>query len=364
MKMKIYKKTMNSFFWVLFIFITLSSLQLYSQITIGTADMPSPGDTVRRSAALNIESYDFELTGEDYVWDFSEFVSITQTVDTFVRVTETPLFYWPFFLLSANIASPVLTNSPIPELPLSNVYTFYHNSSDNYKDVGFAATILQIPLPFAYDDPDILYEFPMNYGNVDSSLSGFEFALEGIGYIAVEKKRINTVDGWGTLITPYGSFEVLRLKSEITEFDSIYIDSISTGLPVEREYTEYKWLGKDQKLPLLEVTDDLLSLIVRYIDSVPSVSTGTDLTIHQTLDFSCYPNPTAGKLSITYDFSGSNQPELRIYSLDGAVIYHDPAPAKKSIEIDLRKFDIQKGAYIIELSNDKQRFSKTVLYIN
>ncbi len=184
---KSYRTVMPRLLISLFMAITIYA---YPQITIDNNDMPSPGDTVRRSTALNVEIYDFELTGEDYTWDFSELTSINQTVDTFVSVTQTPLFYWPFFLSSANMASPLLTDSPIPELPLSDVYTFYNNSSNNYKDVGFAATLLQIPLPFKYDEPDVLYEFPMNYGNVDSSESGFEFGLEGIGYI-VELSGIN-----------------------------------------------------------------------------------------------------------------------------------------------------------------------------
>lgn len=363
--MKNYKINKAVLPWLLISISIIVTINAYPQITIDNNDMPSPGDTVRRSTALNIDEYDFELTGEDYLWDFSELISITQTVDTFVRVTETPLFYWPFFLLSANLASPVLTDSPIPELPLSNVYTFYNNNASNYKDVGFAATLFQIPLPFNYDDPDVLYEFPMDYGNVDSSESGFEFALEGLGYIAVNKKRINTVDGWGTLITPYGSFDVLRLKSEVTEYDSIYIDSISVGLPIELEYVEYKWMGKNQKLPLLQATNDLLSLIVTYIDSVPISPTDTPEFLNAPLVFTCYPNPTREVLKIDYDFSIHELLKLKIYSTIGELVYQKdlhPTNAGNS-ELNMNELGIPEGAYIVELSSVNYRGLKKIFYI-
>ncbi len=91
---KSYRTVMPRLLISLFMAITIYA---YPQITIDNNDMPSPGDTVRRSTALNVEIYDFELTGEDYTWDFSELTSINQTVDAFVSVTQTPLFYWPFF---------------------------------------------------------------------------------------------------------------------------------------------------------------------------------------------------------------------------------------------------------------------------
>ena len=338
----------------------------FSQITIGNSDMPSVGDTIRTSTGVNFDFYDFEETGENYLWDYSDLISITQSVDTFVSVMETPILYWPFFLLSANLASPIIQDSPLPEIPLTDVYNFYNNSSNNYKDVGFAANLFGLPLPFKYDTPDILYEFPMNYGNADSSESGFNFGLENLGFIMVERKRVNTVDGWGTLITPYGTFDVLRLKSEVTEYDSIYIDSISVGIPLTREYTEYKWLGLGQKIPLLKVTDDLLGLVVTYIDSLDIVTSDNGIQFpvsDQSLNV--YPNPTTGILNVGFNDNFNQNFEVVLYNMHGQIVktWQHSGNNSSSFQKDLGGLLHKRGQYFVNIKIGKHSFIRKLIYL-
>lgn len=54
--------------------------------------MPSAGDTVRKSFALDFTGIDFSVTGENYLWDFSQLKPASQTVDTFVTVSSVPFF--------------------------------------------------------------------------------------------------------------------------------------------------------------------------------------------------------------------------------------------------------------------------------
>ena len=75
----------------------------------------------------------------------------------------------------------------------------------------------------------MIYKYPVNYGNVDSSASGYSVELPNFLYYGVERNRVNEVDGWGTLITPSGTYNVLRLKSTIEEHDSIYLDTLGFG---------------------------------------------------------------------------------------------------------------------------------------
>lgn len=343
----------------------LNSLIGYSQITIDQSDMPSPGDTVRISTTINFDSYDFEETGEDFTWDYRDLVDISQRVDSFFAVTDTPLFYWPFFLFSANLAYPLLTASPIPELPLSDIYNFYNNNSDSYRDEGFAATLIGLPLPFKFDNPDIVYEFPMDYGNSDSSVSGLDFGLDNIGHILVKRHRKNTVDGWGTLITPYGIHEVLRLKSEVTEYDSIYIDSISIGIPITREFIEYKWLGKNQKVPLLTVSTSLLGLVVDYVDSLRSVATIIHPVAVNAQQVKIYPNPTSGLLNIDLGNIKTGKLEMFIYDGHGRLIFGKEFAdiSHPKISMNLSRYLSQSGTYYVELKGEnlavRQRFIYT-----
>jgi gliding motility-associated-like protein len=58
----------------------------------------------------------------------------------------------------------------------------------------------------------------------------------------------------GTLLTPFGTFNALRIKSTLQISDSIYLDTLGFGITIPRQtIVEYKWLGAGKKIPLLEV---------------------------------------------------------------------------------------------------------------
>lgn len=363
-KMMNYKFRKIQFFILLFL-LGIASSSGFGQITIDQGDMPSTGDTIRISTALNINQFNFEETGEDFTWDYSNLVSISQRVDTFIAVTETPIFYWPFFIFSANLASPIISDSPFPEIPLTDVYNFYNNSSNNYSDLGFAATLFSLPIPFKFDSPDVVYDFPMNYGNADSSDSGFNLGLDDLGYIMVERERVNTVDGWGSLTTPYGTFDVLRLKSEVYEYDSIYIDSISIGIPVEREYIEYKWLAKGQKVPLLTVSTSLLGLVVDYVDSLQTETTNIpDQFIETGQLVRVFPNPAKETLSIELIDRQTGFIDVTFFDIQGKAVSSKKTIVleNKPVQINLLEFVSKPGNYFMQLSGNDFSLTKKIIY--
>ena len=345
--------------------LVLLTFHSVAQITIDQSDMPSPGDTIRKSTALNIDFFDFSETGADYTWDYADLLPLIQTVDTFVKVTETPIMYWPFFITSANMASP-MADSPFPQIPLTDVFSFYNNTGSGFSDVGFAATVYGIPLPFKYDNGDVLYDFPMNYNNVDSSHSGFEFGIPDIGYILVDRNRVNTVDGWGNLTTPYGTFEVLRLKSEVHEYDSLYLDTVGIGIPINLNYIEYKWLAKGQKIPLLTATDYLFGMVVEYVDSI------RDLTIDipenvQLIDngLHLYPNPVKDQLTLSFFLEKTGSIKISIFGIDGALraSFNEYGTQAGNVNIDLnvQSIGLTPGKFIVRVVTPEKILSGVLI---
>lgn len=348
------------------LFSLLNSYQGTSQITIDQSDMPSPGDTIRKSTVLNIDLYDFTETGTDYTWDYSDLIPITQMIDTFVKVTETPVAYWPFFLLSADMASPT-AGSPFPQVPLNDIFAFYKKSTSSFSDLGFAANVFGIPLPFKFDNADILFKFPMNYSNVDSSQSGFEFGIPDVGYILVERSRVNTVDGWGTLTTPYGSFEVLRLKSEVHELDSIYIDSLGFGVPINLNYTEYKWVAKSQKIPLLTATDNLFGFVVEYVDSIRDLTVDMPEKLRsENNSLKVYPNPAKKIITISLFVGKPDDIQYTIHGMDGkiyALINRiNTIPGQNDFQLNLNSMGLSPGRYIIKAVTSDKSYTEIFIY--
>jgi len=271
---------------------------IFSQIIVDQSDMPSAGDTLRVSIT-SIVPAGYANTAMDTIWDYAALEAMTQRVDTFVSTTATPWIYQVLFVLQggANLAAPKST-IPIPGLPMTDGFTFFKNSSSSFGDLGYAYTIQGIPLPAKYDNPDKLYQFPMTPGLTWSSVASFAISIPGIGSYSTQRIRSNLVDGWGNLTTPYGTFPTLRVKSMLAIHDSLYIDTLGTGFPLNRIITEYKWLANGEGIPVLQINEEGTLVTATYRDFYrmsaqplnvtlgpdTTVLKGTTLTLHATVD--------------------------------------------------------------------------------
>src|SRR6185295_16658519 len=112
---------------------------------------------------------------------------------------------------------------------------------------------------------DTIYHFPLTYGTIDSSYSGYTLKLPSLVYFHNSSFRHNEADGWGSLTTPYGTFDVVRVKTTIMAHDSIYIDTLlNFGFAIDAPAEiDYKWIGKGQGEPLLQINTTLGGVVTR-----------------------------------------------------------------------------------------------------
>ena len=342
---------------------------LISQIVIESADMPYPGDTIRISTGLNIDFIDYTETGEDFYWDFSDLIPLTQTVDTFVSPSETPFLYQFFFAAYSNLANRYIRDLPIPDFELTDVYFYYKNESSRFSNIGYAASVNGFPLPIRFDSPDVLYRFPLQYADTDSSFSHVVYSFPNMFYFLVERNRKNTVDGWGTITTPFGTFDVLRVKSEVHEFDSIYIDSIQMGIPINQNYIEYKWLAKGQKEPVLQVTENYVGgLFVFYRDSLRAGLNAINDHSFNGSTMAVYPNPAPSLFFAELSLLKPTDVELSVYDLSGKRLYIEQlngmqAGLNRKL-INLSHLELRNGMYVIKLSAGSQVLTKKLIIKN
>lgn len=342
------------------------------QITVTQDDMPKAGDTIRTSTTMVLTGIDYESTGENYIWDFSDLPVMLQRVDTFVSIMETPLTYQLFFNNAfiypehqATVALQLFEFDLVPGFQVEDTYLFFKESDNDYREVGVGVRLNGIPIAIPYDEIDVVYDFPVAYGNVDSSSSGFEYSFPGLGFASSERSRTNTVDGYGTLITPYGEFQALRLKTLISQKDSVYIDTAGQGVPVYREIVEYKWLGKGFGIPLLQVIEEGLLVTATYIDSLRTSFTGLADPEAQNYDFILYPNPCDDYLSIHYELKNARDVHISILSLYGHEVYRivlknqSPGLYNRIVNIDAE--GIVPGIYLVHFKTQDIRLIRRVV---
>ncbi len=354
----------NIWMSILVIALFMVSYSGYGQIVIDKSDMPVKGDTVRISTGLNTGLIDVSETGANFTWDYSELIPIKQRIDTFRSVRDTPIGI--LFVLTSDYASRMIGNLPFPGLEISNSFQYYKSLSDAYKVTGFAISIQGIPIPANFSSHDILYKFPLEYGNSDSSTSGVDMIIPTAGYIKIDRKRKNSVDGWGTLTTPYGTFDVIRLKSEVSEYDSIYLESQEMGIGIPYSYTEYKWLGKNQKVPLLTVRNFTAGILVEYPDYIRG-SLGVNEKDKVLSQFNLFPNPVKNITTVTFDLQQSADISVSVLDINGKTIYNSTSSrltrGQHQITLNFEDYKINSGTYFIMVKAGKNSFSKKVIYL-
>jgi hypothetical protein len=291
-----------------------------AQITITNLDFASPNDTVRTSVSTNVQGFDFVSSGANYSWNYSSLPFEGQRLDTFFTIKQAPpLFLLTFFNVS-NLVTRLGFQQLLPGLEISTAWQFFNKGLTNYRDWGYGLIIADIPLPLRFTTPDLLYNFPLSYNQNFSSNAFLEFPLQGVGYISIARNRQNQVDGWGSLTTPYGTFPTIRVKSTVRESDSIYIDSIGQGIRINRSYIEYKWLAKNQKIPLLVATvDSVLGTFISYKDSLRNQTVGLRNPVIPVQNI--YPQPFSDRVHFNYCTSNPSNVRINIYDSGGRILY-------------------------------------------
>lgn len=328
-----------------------------AQISIGPADMPSPGDTVRFRNSTT--AADMAETGGGHTWDFSDLQPLAEGADTAVAVGSTPFLYQFFFnnalLYPENKADLAMRGADLglQGVQISDVFNYFKSNSAGYRDVGFGANINGLPTSVRRTPVDWIYRFPMDFGNVDSSASHFEISVPTLGFYGQDQMRHNEVDGWGTLILPADTFEVLRVKSTLQRTDTIYVDQLGFGITIpEPETVEYKWLAQGMDEPVLQVTTVAgMNTLVRFYYHPEDITTSVAAPSGPTV-LRIWPNPVASVLHV----QGSAATGLDLVSMDGRVVM-SMAPSRVLLQ-GLDVAQLAPGPYMLRSRADGavQRF--------
>ncbi len=337
--------------------------QVLAQITIVRSDMPYPNDIFTMRVLGQPFGINFSQTGANYTWNYSNLLNFTERNDTFYSPWQTPPVYWLFFNgFNTSVAQKMPNSFSIgPLLTVSEIYNFYFANNSRYELTGFGALMNNIPTPVKHDTNDVIYRFPLDYGNKDTSYSTFDINIPGIGYWKNNQRRYNHVDGWGTLIIPNDTFEVLRVKSELFNSDSVHLDTLGgfSGRFPRPKQTEYKFLTKNGGIPVLQILtqsnqfDNENIISVEYLKVDPATS-----RFSQALN-----NPYV----LIYHQPSQNQVWIKVLSEESFLLSLYDLSGKLIFQKDLQGFDnyelkdIPLGLYSLVIYNQNHTITRKLL---
>jgi hypothetical protein len=176
-------------------------------------------------------------------------------------------------------------------------YTRRTNSQIN--SIGYSIDVQGQGVPFKSDTIETRYELPLQFNDTYTS-RGYTYIdlnpATDIKFIQ-HRERTSVVDGWGSITTPLGTFDALRIRHDIAENDSIYQTFFGTGswfAPPSFVTTEYEWWTNGKKECLVRATvggfGQNQTPTIEYQDIYLGLDAGLSTPA---FEISFYPNPAS-----------------------------------------------------------------------
>lgn len=248
--------------------------------------------------------------------------------------------------------SALAANSGFPGTDLTLTYSGQSSLYVDFTPTEYLINgMFQIPTntTITYSNPMKYYEFPMSMGGsytdnfaATFTSSGFNFSRSGT--ITCE------VDGYGTLITPSGTYtNVLRVHSV-----QDYTDSYSMGW-IDVMIDNYTWIkaGFHQELAMVQtMTSDVGSGSSAYY-----ASNTVGLDNNELSSLKLYPNPSNDRIKISAD---TPIDAVNIHDMNGRMVYTQNSVSGDGV-IDIS--NLTNGIYYVNVySGNKMSFQKLVKY--
>jgi len=319
------------------------ALTASAQITITTADIATVGKTIlQRNDTMPTVS--IGNSGASQTWNLAALNNHTQ--DTM------------YFMSPAGL--PGAANFPSANLAIKmkqqgqSSYVYANNSATNLRALGFQASVDIMGSPYNVviknTPAEIIANFPSTYNTTFNnnyvSKGSFYFGIDpGIGLTVDSIRLVSTVtkavtfDGWGSVTTPLGTYNSLRVETlkRNTDVISGYIAFLGwvDFQTIEDSAKTYDWWANGIGFNLASVTVDWVTEAATSATWLPSLPT---VGINEATEVSAvnvYPNPAQNVVTFLVDATKAQS--IQVYDITGKVIDAYPVSVNNP-QIDLTSF--------------------------
>jgi len=382
------QKTLQSVSWLI-VFMIASQLffsnNASAQITLTNSSFNNflNGEfTISQSVSTDAENILLliDQTGPDQVWDFTtltfdESFSSEGIIETFTDISGSPGAGDPHFDQATHVSRSGFSvggfiegEEVVFDFLFYNYIIFNEDSLTDLGSIQVDGETDEVETTI-FNRPGIVnFKFPVNFG--DTWEYEYESELTGSFSSTTDFSVTAEVDGWGELITPEGSFNVLRItKTEIstiffTEIETLTISFVNeNGIEVATINTEEDPESPGEFDPeatdatvLNSVSSGMPTSNEELISEVPA-----QIRLNQN-----YPNPFNPTTQITFELANPANVSLEIYSVTGKKIMtleNNRFRQAGTHTVTFEGSSLASGIYIYQLKANDQVFTRKMTLI-
>lgn len=288
-----------------------SAASVSAQITITQSDVPQPGSQASMAVDLTGNFTPQAASATAQIWNYAALTNTQTNGYFFVSPSSTPYSNaFPSSTLADSVAY-ASGDTYFVTTPSGFFGTGYGESKDGYP---VALTLHpyyeQIPLP-------------ATYGATDGGISRGDSEM-AINYMGFDSGKANiviqyadTVDAWGTMTTPYGTYNVIRQKHYDVTIDSILVHSHLGWIVYEanRNVTYmYRWYANNfsyyfatMQMDHTNTHDSIVQWFNGFTAGINNISSSHYTTV--------YPNPCQTQL--TFNCSSPVARQITVFDMTG-----------------------------------------------
>ncbi|MCB0679119.1 MAG: PKD domain-containing protein [Saprospiraceae bacterium] len=247
-------------------------LKQSAQISLGAGDIPAIGDAITYGADTLSPSISVGTAGGGQSWDFTNVQEDIQIVNNFI----TP------------IGAPNAGDFPTSNLVVE-INDIYNYAQITVNEVIALGTVFDVfgsgtLTSVVFDQPQTVYTIPTAYGDDYTDVYGFDVRADGsdFGVDSVRYKQTNSaevsVDAWGSVTVPAGTYNALRRQIVTSSTDSIWIKFLGFWTlfdNAESTTTTYEWLSAESKGTLAEADLDQLGNVESFTYFISLIPAGS-----------------------------------------------------------------------------------------
>ncbi len=368
------KAILNSILFFLFV-----PIFLFGQITTTNATFPSPGDIwgIAVDSAVLLSGITAP-SSTAVTWDFNAGVGSTSHLEEQIHFDE---------IIKMPSEGSVPDSFPTSDvlIPLLGGEGYFKTNGNSMEAIGFHGDpfgLLGADVTIPFSDPITLYNAPMTYGDNFKDTGEFYTEIDGSiippgqfpttvdSLTVLYKTEVNdTIDAFGTLITPSGTYDVLRMSRVEYRYTEVFakipvfgwVDA-SAYVPQLGNDTVWTWIYKDAVTSQNIVEIDLewrgttiFSPTTTTRDArwlIPPTSVSTFDFQKQTADIKVYPNPAMNYVNFEFNDIQAGNYQINVYNVLGRLEKSESHYLSSDATIYTDVSDLSKGAYIYNIQNE------------